>query len=96
VTENGAAFDDRLDEGNRVADTRRIHYLQEHIQALAGSLKSGVPLRGYFVWSFLDNFEWIDGYSKRFGIVYVDYPTQRRIVKDSGYWYADFIRSQRS
>jgi beta-glucosidase len=96
VTENGAAFDDRLDEGNRVADTRRIHYLREHIQVLAGSLKRGVPVCGYFVWSFLDNFEWTDGYSKRFGIVYVDYPTQRRIVKDSGYWYADFVRSQRS
>jgi beta-glucosidase len=95
VTENGAAFNDCLDGGDRVADTRRVHYLQEHMQALAEAFKRGIPLRGYFVWSFMDNYEWIDGYSKRFGIVYVDYSTQRRIVKDSGHWYADFVRSQR-
>ena len=95
VTENGAAFADRWDGSDHVRDLQRVHYVREHIRTLGQALAQGVPLRGYFVWSLLDNFEWAEGYSKRFGIVYVDYPTQRRIVKDSGRWYADFIASQR-
>lgn len=94
VTENGAAFDDSWDGNNHVPDKRRVQYLREHIQALEEVLQHGVPLCGYFVWSFLDNYEWIDGYSKRFGLVYVDYATQRRIVKESGRWYAAFIAAQ--
>ena len=95
VTENGAAFADQWDGSNHISDPQRLHYLREHLQALRRARVQGVPVQGYFVWSLLDNFEWAEGYSKRFGIVYVDYPTQRRIVKDSGYWYASFIAAQR-
>ncbi len=95
ITENGAAFEDQWDGGAHITDKRRVLYLREHIQMLEEVLKRGVPVRGYFAWSFLDNFEWTDGYSKRFGLVYVDYATQRRIVKDSGHWYASFIAEQR-
>jgi len=95
VTENGAAFADQWDGNNHVNDPQRVRYIREHIQALGQALAQGVPLRGYFVWSLMDNFEWAEGYSKRFGIVYIDYPTQRRIVKESGRWYADFITDQR-
>ena len=95
VTESGAAFDDRWDGYDGVHDQERIEYLREHIQTVAKVVEQGVPIKGYIVWSFLDNFEWSEGYRKRFGLVYVDYPTQRRIIKDSGYWYASFLASQR-
>ncbi|WP_376793487.1 GH1 family beta-glucosidase [Thermogemmatispora sp.] len=95
VTENGAAFEDHWHGGESVHDWQRIHYLQQHIEALSRVLAQQVPLKGYMVWSLLDNFEWAFGYSKRFGLVYVDYSTQRRIIKDSGRWYASFIASQR-
>ncbi|MGH3736694.1 MAG: GH1 family beta-glucosidase [Micromonosporaceae bacterium] len=91
VTENGAAFDDRLDSG-RVTDPDRVHFLDGHLRAAHAALERGVDLRGYLVWSLLDNFEWSWGYDKRFGLVYVDYPTQRRVPKDSARWYADVIR----
>ncbi len=90
VTENGAAYDDRLEDG-RVHDPQRISYLRRHFVAAHRALQEGVPLRGYFVWSLLDNFEWAFGYSRRFGIVYVDFPTQARIWKDSAYFYRDVI-----
>jgi beta-glucosidase len=89
VTENGAAYRDRLADG-RVADTERIRYLERHIAALADARDGGVDVRGYFVWSLLDNFEWADGYTKRFGLVFVDYATQRRTLKDSALWYRAF------
>lgn len=95
ITENGAAFPDRLEEGQgqpAVHDPDRTNYLKGHFEAALQASREGVPVQGYFVWSFLDNFEWAEGYSKRFGIVYVDYPTQRRIVKDSGRWYQNFLR----
>jgi beta-glucosidase len=95
VTENGAAFDDHWDGDGRISDPQRRDYVREHIQALAQALAQGVPLRGYMLWSLLDNFEWAEGYNKRFGVVYVDYATQRRIVKESGRWYASFIAAQR-
>jgi beta-glucosidase len=91
VTENGAAFPDTISEDNQVHDPRRTHYLREHIREALSTLADGVPLAGYFVWSLMDNFEWAFGYTPRFGLVYVDYPTQRRIVKDSGQWYRDMI-----
>ncbi len=92
VTENGAAFADHWDgSSDRVNDPRRIAYLQDHVSATADALKQGAPIAGYFVWSLLDNFEWAEGYSKRFGIVYVDYSTQRRVIKASGHWYSSFI-----
>jgi beta-glucosidase len=95
VTENGAAFGDVRGHDGRVHDPERTAYLESHIDAVARAARDGVPVKGYFVWSLLDNFEWAHGYSKRFGIVYVDYPTLERVPKDSFYWYRDFIASTR-
>ncbi len=91
IIENGAAFKDKLTPDGCVHDPRRINYLREYLTALREALHEGVDVRGYFVWSLLDNFEWAYGYSKRFGVIYVDYPTQRRVIKDSGHWYAQVI-----
>ena len=77
-------------------DPRRVAYLAGHLDAVARAIEAGVPLHGYFVWSLLDNFEWAHGYSKRFGLAYVDYPTQRRILKDSGRWYRALVRAHRA
>ncbi len=90
ITENGAAFDDVVD-GDRVPDPLRVDYLRRHFLAARRALDRGVDLRGYLVWSLLDNFEWGYGYSKRFGIVHVDYDTLTRTVKDSGRWLAALI-----
>jgi beta-glucosidase len=90
ITENGAAFDD-VEEDGRVHDIARVDYLQRHFAAAARAIDQGVSLRGYLVWSLFDNFEWAWGYSKRFGIVRVDYENQRRIVKDSGMWLRSVI-----
>ncbi|WP_026370204.1 GH1 family beta-glucosidase [Kallotenue papyrolyticum] len=94
ITENGAAFDDQVVDG-AVQDQRRIAYLREHLLAASAAIQEGVPLRGYFVWSLMDNFEWAYGYSKRFGIVYVDYATQQRIPKASAEWYRRVIAENR-
>jgi beta-glucosidase len=94
VTESGAAFEDHLDGNNRIHDSQRLEYLRAHIQAIAAVREQGVPVDGYCIWSLMDNFEWAEGYRKRFGLIYIDYPTQRRIVKDSGIWYASFIHHQ--
>ena len=91
MTENGAAFDDAPDDRGLVPDTARIRFLDGHLRAAHRAIQEGVDLRGYFVWSLLDNFEWAEGYAKRFGIVYVDFPTQRRLPKDSALWYRDTI-----
>jgi beta-glucosidase len=93
ITENGAPFDDVVDAKGRVADPRRITYLAEHLRATRAAMDSGVDVRGYFVWSLLDNFEWDSGYSIRFGLVFVDYETLERIPKSSAYWYRDVIRA---
>jgi beta-glucosidase len=95
VTENGAAFPDKLDDG-RVRDPERLDYVERHLAACADALDAGVPLVGYFAWSLADNFEWAWGYTKRFGLVYVDFETGERIVKDSGRWYGDLVRRARS
>jgi len=92
VTENGAAFDDKVEE-EQVHDENRTDYLKKHFEMALKAIENGVKLKGYFVWSLLDNFEWAQGYSKRFGIVYVDYKTQKRIIKDSGKWYSNFIKN---
>jgi beta-glucosidase len=89
VTENGAAFDDYVDPEGGVDDEERVAFLESHLQVAAEVLSDGVDLRGYFVWSLLDNFEWAEGYGKRFGIVYVDYRTQDRIPKASAHWYRE-------
>jgi beta-glucosidase len=91
VTENGAAYPDTVVAG-RVHDTERVGFLDAHLRAAHEAIGSGVDLRGYLAWSFMDNFEWAYGYSRRFGLVHVDYATQRRTVKDSGLWYRDVIR----
>jgi beta-glucosidase len=93
ITENGAAFDDEEDDG-AIHDQQRVDYLQQHLEAAHRAVQRGVDLRGYLVWSLLDNFEWAWGYTKRFGIVGVDYPTQRRIVKDSARWLTTVIEQQ--
>jgi beta-glucosidase len=91
ITENGAAFVDQVSPDGQVHDPRRLNYLREHIQQIKLAIGDGVDLRGYFAWSLLDNFEWGYGYAKRFGLIYVDYQTQQRIIKDSGRWYAQTI-----
>ncbi|WNF27200.1 GH1 family beta-glucosidase [Streptomyces sp. C11-1] len=91
VTENGAAFADDPDEEGRVHDPERIAYLHGHLAAVRRAVAEGADVRGYFLWSLLDNFEWGYGYSKRFGAVYVDYTTQRRTPKSSAHWYSEVI-----
>jgi len=94
ITENGACFNDEPVDGV-VDDGRRVNYLNDHIQAVANASKAGIALRGYFAWSLMDNFEWAEGYSMRFGLVHVDYRTQQRTVKKSGQWYAELAHSHR-
>ncbi|MER7108266.1 GH1 family beta-glucosidase [Streptomyces sp. NPDC000229] len=91
VTENGAAYDDYADPSGEVHDPERVAYLDGHLAAVHRALTDGVDVRGYFLWSLLDNFEWAYGYGKRFGIVHVDFASQRRTPKDSARWYADVI-----
>jgi beta-glucosidase len=93
VTENGAAFADRRSPDGRVRDPRRIGFLASYLGAVRRALDEGVDVRGYFVWSLLDNFEWAEGYGKRFGLVYVDYETQERIPKASFDWYRETVRN---
>ncbi len=95
ITENGAAFDDEPDADGFVADDDRVGYLTEHLRAVARARQAGADVRGYFAWSLLDNFEWAYGYDKRFGIVRVDYDTQRRVPKRSALWYRDTVRRVR-
>lgn len=92
ITENGASYSDGPDNAGRVKDDRRIAYLHSHIEAVWKALQAGVPVSGYYVWSLLDNFEWSFGYAQRFGLIYVDYSTQKRYPKDSAYWYGKVIR----
>jgi beta-glucosidase len=92
ITENGIPVPDGIDFDGRVRDERRIRYLRNHLIRVHRAISEGIPVDGYFVWSILDNFEWAFGYTMRFGLVYVDYATQQRIIKDSGHWYAKVIR----
>lgn len=94
VTENGVAFDDRIDGEGRIRDDRRIGYVHDHLAAVARAIDAGVPVTGYFLWSLLDNFEWAYGYRKRFGIVHVD-EGLARTPKDSAWWYRDVIAANR-
>ncbi len=93
VTENGCAFDDPVVDG-RCHDARRVDYLRDHLSAVHRAIEAGAPVVGYYVWSLLDNFEWAEGYAKRFGITHVDYETQVRTAKDSALWYADLARTR--
>ena len=92
VTENGAAYPDEVTADGTVDDEDRRHFFELHLNAAREAIDQGLPLRGYFAWSLLDNFEWAFGYSRRFGIVYVDYETQQRIVKRSGHWFRDQLQ----
>lgn len=91
ITENGCAYEDLMTADGQVHDPKRVEYLKLHFAAAHRAIQHGVPLKGYFVWSLMDNFEWGYGYSRRFGIVYVDYHTQRRILKDSAKYYSSVI-----
>jgi beta-glucosidase len=91
VTENGSAFHDKLIDGI-VIDDERTNYLNSHIEQVLRAKHEGVKVNGYFVWTFTDNFEWAEGYQPRFGLVYVDFKTQQRIIKQSGYWYKQFLQ----
>jgi beta-glucosidase len=93
VTENGAAFDDEYRPGEEIADPQRTAYYAAHIGALGRAIDEGAPVKGYFAWSLTDNFEWAWGHSRRFGLFYVDYPTQERIWKDTAHWYAQVART---
>jgi beta-glucosidase len=92
VTENGAAYADAPDADGAVHDPQRVEYLDSHFRTAHRAIQDGIDLRGYFVWTLMDNFEWAWGFTKRFGLVYVDYPTQRRIPKDSARWFAEVTR----
>ena len=95
ITENGCALADRVGEDGTVADPQRITYLERHLHALRQAMQAGVDVRGYFVWSLLDNFEWAEGYRPRFGLVHVDFASQQRTPKASYHWYRDLIAAQR-
>jgi beta-glucosidase len=93
ITENGRAAEDYVNPQGEVDDIERVRYLHMHLEAAARAIRDGVSLAGYFVWSLLDNFEWAWGYQKRFGIIYVDFGTQRRIPKSSARFYSDVVRA---
>ncbi|MCJ7665491.1 MAG: GH1 family beta-glucosidase [Actinobacteria bacterium] len=92
ITENGAAFNDRISEYGRVCDVERTDYIRDHLAKVAELNDKGADVRGYYIWSLMDSFEWEQGYSKRFGIVSIDYKTQKRVLKNSALWYRDLIK----
>ena len=92
ITENGVPVPDGVDFDGRVRDERRIRYLRNHLYQVQRAIQSGIPVKGYFHWSLMDNFEWALGYAPRFGLVYVDYGTLKRTIKDSGHWFASIIQ----
>lgn len=94
ITENGCSFADEPGADGAVHDPERIDFLDGHLRAVREAMDAGVDVRGYFVWSLLDNFEWSKGYAPRFGLVHVDYETQRRTPKDSFTWYRKLVRHE--
>jgi beta-glucosidase len=96
ITENGSAYPDVVEADGTVNDPERLAYLQSHLGACRDAIARGLPLAGYFVWSLMDNFEWAWGYSRRFGIVHVDYETQARTPKASGLWFQKFLAGPRA
>jgi beta-glucosidase len=93
ITENGCSYNDGPDEHGVVRDDRRVSFLRRYIGQVGRAIGEGADVRGYYHWTSTDNFEWAEGYQQRFGLIYVDFPTQRRTMKNSGYWYRDLIRS---
>jgi beta-glucosidase len=94
ITENGAAYPDFPDENGVINDTGRLAYVKAHFEQAHRAIQAGVPLRGYFLWSLMDNFEWSMGYTLRYGLAFVDYKTQCRTLKQSGQWVSQFIAAQ--
>jgi beta-glucosidase len=95
ITENGCSYGDSPDATGHVVDERRISLLKRYIGALGRAIAEGADVRGYLHWTFTDNFEWTEGFAQRFGLVYCDFETQKRTIKDSGYWYRDLIKANR-
>jgi beta-glucosidase len=95
ITENGASYLDTPDAHGAIPDMRRIDYYRDHLVELRRAIQDGARVRGYHAWSILDNFEWAEGYTQRFGLVYVDFRDQRRIIKQSGHWYANVAAHNR-
>jgi beta-glucosidase len=95
ITENGAAYPDVVGPDGSVHDPERLAFVADHLVAVHDAIEAGVDVRGYFVWSFLDNFEWAYGYAQRFGVVHVDYETQQRTPKSSALWFAQTARTGR-
>ena len=93
ITENGCAYPDAPDDSVKIHDLRRISYLDKHLTAILNAIDRGVNIGGYFQWSLMDNFEWSLGYQKRFGIIYVDYDSQERLLKESAHWYSRVIKT---
>jgi beta-glucosidase len=92
ITENGASYSNSPDSSGKVEDDQRIQYIDLHLQQIVKAIQAGIPIAGYFVWSFMDNFEWTHGFSQRFGLVYIDYQTQKRTPKKSAFWYSRVIK----
>ena len=95
LTENGSTYDDVVTQDGRIEDLARKRYLQRHLQSVKQIVELGIPLKGYFAWSLLDNFEWAEGYVRRFGLTHVDFETQQRRLKASGEWYRDFLAGEK-
>jgi len=95
ITESGCAFNDSPDANEVVHDPRRIHYHRQHLQALSQAITDGADVCGYHAWSLMDNFEWAEGFSQRFGLAYTDFKTLRRTIKDSGRWYSKIAAENR-
>ena len=95
VSENGAAYEDKVEADGSIRDAARQSYIARHLAAVADARDAGVPVTGYYVWSLLDNYEWSYGYTKRFGLVHVDFQSLRRTMKHSGRWYQGLIASTR-
>ena len=93
ITENGVSNPDVVSDDGRVHDPQRIQFAKDYLRNLALAIEDGADIRGYFHWSIFDNFEWARGFDERFGMVYVDYQTQKRIPKDSAYWYKELIET---
>ena len=91
ITENGAAYKDTIASDGRVHDPERIAYFQAYLAAVLKAKDEGINITGYMAWTLMDNFEWAEGFDKRFGLVYTDFKSQERTVKDSGYWFRDFL-----
>ena len=92
ISENGMANVDFISEDGKIHDPQRISFIEKYLSQLTKAKEEGVPIQGYFYWSFMDNFEWAEGYEPRFGLVYVDYKTQNRYKKDSFYYYQDIVK----